>query len=104
MPLRKAHFIADDIATFDAPFFSISAAEAAGMDPQQRHLLEVTYRALENGMLGCAVLKCFSLLTGLSWNADRECVRLKDIRLYWYFYTLSFCWRQSRGKVDSQDF
>lgn len=46
-----AHFLAEDIAAFDAAFFSITAAEAAGMDPQQRKLLETTYRALENGML-----------------------------------------------------
>lgn len=40
----------DDPGLFDAPFFSITAAEADGMDPQQRLLLEVTYEALENGM------------------------------------------------------
>jgi acyl transferase domain-containing protein len=40
----------DDIAAFDAPFFSITPAEAGGMDPQQRGLLENAYRALENGM------------------------------------------------------
>jgi acyl transferase domain-containing protein len=39
----------DDPGLFDAPFFSITAAEADGMDPQQRLLLEVTYEALENG-------------------------------------------------------
>lgn len=49
MPLRGGNFIQENIAAFDAPFFSISAAEAAGMDPQQRVLLETTYRALENG-------------------------------------------------------
>ena len=49
MPLRGGNFIQENIAAFDAPFFSISAAEAAGMDPQQRGLLETTYWALENG-------------------------------------------------------
>jgi acyl transferase domain-containing protein len=34
---------------FDAPFFSITANEAAAMDPQQRMVLEASYRALENG-------------------------------------------------------
>lgn len=34
---------------FDAPFFSITAKEAAGMDPMQRKLLEVAYEAFENG-------------------------------------------------------
>ncbi|KAF1998108.1 polyketide synthase PksD [Amniculicola lignicola CBS 123094] len=43
-----AHFLKEDAAVFDAPFFSITAKEAASMDPQQRWLLETTYRALEN--------------------------------------------------------
>ncbi|EEY15605.1 lovastatin nonaketide synthase [Verticillium alfalfae VaMs.102] len=46
--VTKGHFLNGDIAAFDAPFFSITPAEAAGMDPQQRGLLESTYRALEN--------------------------------------------------------
>jgi acyl transferase domain-containing protein len=49
--VTKAHFLKDDIAAFDAPFFSITPAEAACMDPQQRWLLETAYRALENGKL-----------------------------------------------------
>jgi acyl transferase domain-containing protein len=43
------HFLADDPARFDAPFFSIKPAEAECLDPQQRFLLETTYQALENG-------------------------------------------------------
>jgi acyl transferase domain-containing protein len=46
---RGGHFIADDPARFDAPFFSIQPAEAECMDPQQRFLLETSYHALENG-------------------------------------------------------
>jgi len=38
----------EDLGSFDAPFFSIKPAEALSMDPLQRKLLEVTYRALEN--------------------------------------------------------
>ena len=44
-----AHFLKEDLGTFDAQFFGISATEARAMDPQHRLLLEVAYRALENG-------------------------------------------------------
>jgi acyl transferase domain-containing protein len=46
----------EDIKLFDAPFFSVSAPEAECMDPQQRFLLETTYRALENGRLSTSEL------------------------------------------------
>ncbi|TAQ90890.1 hypothetical protein B7494_g783 [Chlorociboria aeruginascens] len=45
---KGGHFLKSPIDVFDAPFFSITAAEAEGLDPQQRILLETTYRALEN--------------------------------------------------------
>ncbi|KAK7211022.1 hypothetical protein V2G26_018200 [Clonostachys chloroleuca] len=45
---RGGHFMSEDLATFDAPFFSITAKEAAAMDVQQRWLLETSYRAMEN--------------------------------------------------------
>ncbi|KAL5041185.1 hypothetical protein BDW71DRAFT_213267 [Aspergillus fruticulosus] len=45
---RGGHFIKEDLSLFDAPFFSITSAEAASMDVQQRQLLECVYRALEN--------------------------------------------------------
>ncbi|KAK4203182.1 polyketide synthase [Triangularia verruculosa] len=45
---RGGYFMKGDPAAFDAPFFSITAKEAAAMDPQQRWLLETSYRALEN--------------------------------------------------------
>ncbi|KAI8935085.1 hypothetical protein NX059_007680 [Plenodomus lindquistii] len=46
--VRHAHFMDEDPKAFDAPFFSMSPAEAAVLDPQQRGLLEGAYRAFEN--------------------------------------------------------
>lgn len=47
--VRGGHFLKEDLALFDAPFFSITSVEASSMDVQQRSLLETAYRALENG-------------------------------------------------------
>ena len=47
---RKAHFLEEDIRSFDAQFFGIPPHEAGSMDPQHRILMETTYHALENGM------------------------------------------------------
>lgn len=49
MAVQSGHFLTQDLAAFDAPFFSISPSDCAAMDPQQRGLLEYTYKALENG-------------------------------------------------------
>jgi acyl transferase domain-containing protein len=43
-----AHFLQEDLALFDAPFFGMTRAEAAALDPQQRLLLEGCYEAFEN--------------------------------------------------------
>lgn len=48
IPYHTGHFLKTDVTKFDAPFFSMGTEEAASMDPQQRFLLEVAYRALEN--------------------------------------------------------
>jgi acyl transferase domain-containing protein len=48
MHARGAHFLKEDPAVFDAPFFSITSKEAAAMDPQQRWVLETAYHAFEN--------------------------------------------------------
>ena len=49
MNVRGGHFLKNDIATFDAPFFTVTPNEAKAMDPQQRIMLELVYESLESG-------------------------------------------------------
>lgn len=44
----RAYLLSEDHRRFDAAFFNINPAEADGMDPQQRIILEVVYEALES--------------------------------------------------------
>ncbi|KAF1988946.1 hypothetical protein K402DRAFT_461387 [Aulographum hederae CBS 113979] len=46
--VKGGHFLREDLALFDAPFFGMTKAEAAALDPQQRLLLECCYEAFEN--------------------------------------------------------
>ncbi|KAF5690649.1 polyketide synthase [Fusarium denticulatum] len=54
---KGGHFISDDVAAFDAPFFSVTAKEASAMDPMQRWTLEATYHAFEKAGLPVDSLK-----------------------------------------------
>jgi acyl transferase domain-containing protein len=99
-----AHFLEQDVSSFDAPFFGITAEEAKAMDPQARMLLECSYEALENAGLsvesiagtntGCYV-GCFTrdyheLLMGDVENSPKYSVTgtgfsLLSNRLSWYY-------------------
>jgi acyl transferase domain-containing protein len=46
---QHGYFLQQDISRFDAPFFLITAKEAAAMDPMKRKLPEVSYVSIENG-------------------------------------------------------
>ncbi|KAM0794178.1 putative polyketide synthase [Usnea florida] len=76
---KHGFFLEEDASVFDAPFFSIAATEAAGMDPMQRKLLEVSYEAFENAglpirQLGGSRTSCY---TGVMTN-DYEMLSTND--------------------------
>ncbi|KAI1464024.1 uncharacterized protein F4812DRAFT_453148 [Daldinia caldariorum] len=58
-----AHFTKGDPGVFDAPFFSITAKDAAAIDPQQRWVLEASYLAFENA--GIPIESLRDSLTGV---------------------------------------
>ncbi|KNG83443.1 hypothetical protein ANOM_008035 [Aspergillus nomiae NRRL 13137] len=45
---RNGYFLEDDLAAFDAAFFSLTKSEVSQMDPQQRMLCEVVWECFEN--------------------------------------------------------
>lgn len=70
------------MAAFDAPFFSITPAEAGGMDPQQRGLLENAYRAFENA--GCPMDKAVGSKTGVfvgCFTREYEAIMFKETEI-----------------------
>ncbi|KAH7313034.1 beta-ketoacyl synthase domain-containing protein [Rhexocercosporidium sp. MPI-PUGE-AT-0058] len=76
---KGGHFLKEDIAAWDAPFFSTTAHEAAAMDPQQRILLEVSYEAFENAGIPIETLPGTSTAVYCgSFVKDYEQICLRD--------------------------
>ncbi|KAF3077641.1 Compactin diketide synthase mokB [Trichoderma lentiforme] len=102
---KGAHFITEDIASFDAPFFSVTAKEAAAMDPMQRLTLEASYRAFEKAgfpteslkgsqtaVFHASMLEDYARLTAMDPdNAERTAITGGTVscvipnRVSWYF-------------------
>ncbi|KAL8668761.1 MAG: hypothetical protein Q9168_006619 [Polycauliona sp. 1 TL-2023] len=77
--VQGGNFLQEDIAAFDAPFFSISSTDASLMDPQQRKLLEYTYKALENA--GIPLKKCAGSKTSVyvgTFTNDWQHISFRD--------------------------
>lgn len=81
LSFRGGSFIKEDLSLFDAPFFSITAAEAAAMDPQQRLVLETSYRALESAGITMDQVSSSrtSVFTG-SFGHDYEDILKRDLQ------------------------
>ncbi|KAF4624686.1 hypothetical protein G7Y89_g13484 [Cudoniella acicularis] len=78
--VRGGHFIRDDITAFDAPFFSITPAEASCIEPIQRGLLESTYKALENaGILLSDLANSKTSVHVRSFTREYETILLRDV-------------------------
>ncbi|KAH7384895.1 hypothetical protein BKA64DRAFT_152726 [Cadophora sp. MPI-SDFR-AT-0126] len=76
---KGGHFLKEDIAAWDAPFFSTTSHEAAAMDPQQRILLEISYEAFENAGIPIETLPGTSTAVYCgSFVKDYEQICLRD--------------------------
>ncbi|WP_138907661.1 amino acid adenylation domain-containing protein, partial [Streptomyces chryseus] len=71
--LRRAGFI-DGLTDFDAGFFRLSPAEAEWIDPQQRHLVQSAWRALEDAGLAGQPQPSTGVFVGASYQHYRDMV------------------------------
>ncbi|KAK2042138.1 polyketide synthase [Colletotrichum somersetense] len=77
---KEGHFLKANVKAFDAPFFAMTPAEAANLDPQQRMLLECVYTAMENA--GYTMADMHNSLTGMyvgSFMWDFRDLLIKDV-------------------------
>ncbi|KAK1749579.1 beta-ketoacyl synthase domain-containing protein [Echria macrotheca] len=73
IPTKGAHYLSQDISTFDANFFNITHAEAMVVDPQQRLALELCFEAFENAGITMEELSgsptgCFMGCSSYDWH------------------------------------
>ncbi|MCX5071918.1 amino acid adenylation domain-containing protein [Streptomyces sp. NBC_00513] len=71
--LRRAGFV-QGLAEFDPGFFRLSPAEAAWIDPQQRHLVQSAWRALEDAGLAGKPQRSTGVFVGASYQHYRDTV------------------------------
>ncbi|MFE5482696.1 amino acid adenylation domain-containing protein, partial [Streptomyces sp. NPDC056527] len=71
--LRRAGFV-EGLTDFDAGFFRLSPAEAEWIDPQQRHLVQSAWRALEDAGLAGKTQRSTGVFVGASYQHYRDMV------------------------------
>ncbi|MET4926552.1 amino acid adenylation domain-containing protein, partial [Streptomyces sp. PSRA5] len=71
--LRRAGFI-EGLTDFDAGFFRLSPAEAEWIDPQQRHLVQSAWRALEDSGQAGRAPRSTGVFVGASYQHYRDMV------------------------------
>ncbi|WP_314252027.1 polyketide synthase [Streptomyces sp. DSM 40907] len=71
--LRRAGFV-EGLTDFDAGFFRLSPAEAEWIDPQQRHLVQSAWRALEDAGLAGTPQRSTGVFVGASYQHYRDMV------------------------------
>ncbi|MFF2073551.1 amino acid adenylation domain-containing protein [Kitasatospora sp. NPDC058162] len=71
--LRRAGFV-DGLTDFDAGFFRLSPAEAQWIDPQQRHLIQSAWRALEDAGAAGREQTSTGVFVGASYQHYRDMV------------------------------
>ncbi|KAI1348254.1 hypothetical protein F5Y01DRAFT_328626 [Xylaria sp. FL0043] len=79
MNAKGGYFIDEDLGSFDAAFFSITATEATSMSPQHRWALEAVYHALENAGIPMESLRGSQTgVVGASCSEDFLLVSARD--------------------------
>ncbi|KAJ5102441.1 Acyl transferase/acyl hydrolase/lysophospholipase [Penicillium alfredii] len=100
IPAQGAHLLNEDLGAFDAPFFSVTAQEAASMDPMQRWTLEESYPGIpvetlkgsKTAVFSASMLEDKSRMTAMDpENVDRTVATGSTVpcvipnRVSWYF-------------------